>query len=194
MTKIKDYRIKPLQKFYRPYFSPHTDSYEIDYVFGGKINMTNEETGEKEIVNQYYFACININSKYLFMIPLPMGENRKLINTFNAVSRIKDLIEAMNPEATIKHIRGDADSAFGRIVRFEDVENKKFNVNLGPETYRPNIFTSYLKDNNIELFLSPSQYTNKNRVIDRVIRTIRDKIGENPNLIFDLKIVSKVVE
>jgi hypothetical protein len=123
-----------------------------------------------------------------------MGENRKLLNTFNAVSRIKDLIEAMNPEATIRHIRGDADSAFGRIVRFEDVEKKKFNVNLGPEIYRANIFTTYLKDNNIELFLSPSQYTNKNRVVDRVIRTIRDKIGENPNLIFDPKIMAKVVE
>jgi hypothetical protein len=132
MTKIKDYRIKPLQKFYRPYFSPHTDSYEIDYVYGGKMITYNSETGEHKTVNRNYIVCININTKYLFMIPLPMGENKKFINTLTAISQIKAVVESMNPEATIKHIRGDADSAFGKIVGFEDVIKKKFNVNLGP--------------------------------------------------------------
>jgi hypothetical protein len=77
MSKIKDYRLKPLKKFYRPYFSPHTDSYEIDYVYGGKTSAHNEETGILETVEQYYFVCININTKYLFIIPLLMGEKEK---------------------------------------------------------------------------------------------------------------------
>jgi hypothetical protein len=100
----------------------------------------------------------------------------------------------MNPEQTIKHIRGDADSAFGRIVRLDDVKNKKFNINLGPETYRPNVFTTYLKQNNIELYLAHSKFINKNRVVDRVIRTIRDKIGENPELFYKLDVITKAVE
>lgn len=32
----------------------------------------------------------------------------------------------------------------------------------------------YFKDNNIQYFHSPSKFTNKNRIVDRVIRTIRD--------------------
>jgi hypothetical protein len=89
----------------------------------------------------------------------------------------------MNPESIIKYICGDVDIAFGRIVRLEGVTKNKFNIDLRPETYRPNIFTTYLKNNGIQLFLSTSQYTNKNRVVDRVIRIIRDKIGENPKFI-----------
>jgi hypothetical protein len=46
MEKIPDYRIKPLQKLFKPYFSPHTDSYEIDYVFGGNVNVYDIETGK----------------------------------------------------------------------------------------------------------------------------------------------------
>jgi hypothetical protein len=107
---------------------------------------------------------------------------------------IKNEIEKMNPEQTIKHIRGDSDSTFGWIVRFDDVKGKKYNINLGPETYRPNVFTTYLKQNNIELYLSPSKYTNKNRVVYRVIRTIRDKIGENSELFYKPEIVARVVE
>jgi hypothetical protein len=68
--KIPDYRIKPLQKLFRPYFSPHTDSYEIDYVYGGTVNVYDIETGENIQEPQNFFFCININSKYLFVEPL----------------------------------------------------------------------------------------------------------------------------
>jgi hypothetical protein len=74
MEKIPDFRIKPLQKLFRPYFSPHTDSYEIDYVYGGKVNVNDVDTGEDSIEPQNYFFCININSKYLFAKPLRIGE------------------------------------------------------------------------------------------------------------------------
>jgi hypothetical protein len=30
----------------------------------------------------------------------------------------------MNPEQTIKYIRGDADSAFGKIIRFDDTDRR----------------------------------------------------------------------
>jgi hypothetical protein len=36
----------------------------------------------------------------------------------------------------------------------------------------------YLSDNNIIFYMSASKYTNKNRVLDRAIRTIRDLVGE----------------
>jgi hypothetical protein len=34
IERIKDYRLKPLKKFQRPYFSPRTGSCEIDYMEG----------------------------------------------------------------------------------------------------------------------------------------------------------------
>jgi hypothetical protein len=51
-----------------------------------------------------------------------------------------------------------------------------------------------LKENNIQLFLSPSKYTNKNRVVDRVIRTIRDKIGENPEKFYKAEFIQKALK
>jgi hypothetical protein len=193
MEKIPDYRIKPLQKLFRPYFSPYTDSYEIDYVYGGSVKVYDIETGSEILEPQNYFFCININSKYLFVKALQMGEKRRLTFTFSAMQEIKNEIEKMNSEQTIKHIRGDADSAFGKIIRFDDTKNKNFTINLGSESYRPNIFTTYLKQHDIKLYLNPSKYTNKNRVVDRVIRTISDKIGENTELFYK-EIIQKAVE
>jgi hypothetical protein len=88
MTKIRDYKVKPLLKYYRPYFSPHTDSYEIDYVFGGKVMTKDVESGLSKLENRNYFFCININTKYLFVVPLPMGENRRLTYTLLSISQI----------------------------------------------------------------------------------------------------------
>jgi hypothetical protein len=51
MDIIPDYRLKPLQKLFRPYFSPHTDSYEIDYVYGGHVKVYDINTGN-EIIEQ----------------------------------------------------------------------------------------------------------------------------------------------
>jgi hypothetical protein len=51
-----------------------------------------------------------------------------------------------------------------------------------------------LKQYEIELFLSHSKYTNKNCIVDRVIRTIRDKIGENPELFYKPEIIARAVE
>jgi hypothetical protein len=34
MNKIRDYRLKTLKKFYRPYFSPRFNSYEMEYASG----------------------------------------------------------------------------------------------------------------------------------------------------------------
>jgi hypothetical protein len=64
MEKIPDYRIKHLQKLFRPYFSPQSDSYEIDYVYGGNVNVYDIETGQDILEHKNYLFCININSIY----------------------------------------------------------------------------------------------------------------------------------
>jgi hypothetical protein len=123
-----------------------------------------------------------------------MGEKGRLIFTLGIMMEIKNEIEKMNPEQTIKHIRGNADSAFGKIVQEDGVSTNTFNIDLVPMRFRPNVFTTYLKEKKIELYIYPSKYTNKNRVIDCVIRTIRDKISENSELFYKPEVIAQVVE
>jgi hypothetical protein len=52
---------------------------------------------------------------------------------------------------------------------------------------------NYLADHNIKSYSSDSKFTNKNRVVDRVIRTIKDAIGLNAELQLLPSIVNQVV-
>jgi hypothetical protein len=52
----------------------------------------------------------------------------------------------------------------------------------------------YLKINKINHFFSGSPYTNKNRVVDRAIRTIRDGVGLDRELMILLHVVQNVVD
>jgi hypothetical protein len=52
--------------------------------------------------------------------------------------------------------------------------------------YKKNTFLDYLACEGITLYLNSSPFLNKNRVVDRVIRTIRDKIGVRSNLWIDI--------
>ncbi|KAA6371512.1 MAG: hypothetical protein EZS28_032961 [Streblomastix strix] len=63
--QIKDIKVKPLSKLQRPYFSPKLGSWEIDLVFG--INPVTQR-------RQHYLFAININTKYLVVIPLIVDE------------------------------------------------------------------------------------------------------------------------
>jgi hypothetical protein len=59
---IPDYKIKPLKQFFRPYFSPKTNSREMDWISTTIQNwVINPETGEvtpggKQ--TRQYFGCI----------------------------------------------------------------------------------------------------------------------------------------
>jgi hypothetical protein len=54
-------------------------------------------------------------------------------------------------------------------------------------------FLQYLKDHDIKYFFSGSKFTNKNRVIDRAIRTIKDGVGENRELLLLDRYVQQIV-
>jgi hypothetical protein len=72
----------------------------------------------------------------------------------------------------IKSIRGDYDKAF-----------------------ESDVLTNYLNLRNVRYFFTPQVFTNRNRVVDRVIRTIRDmfyNLGPNASL-FDNNLMQKVV-
>jgi hypothetical protein len=55
------------------------------------------------------------------------------------------------------------------------------------------VFQEFLQTHNIKYFFSGSKYTNKNRVVDRVIRTIKDGVGLDRELLLFPSIVQKIV-
>jgi hypothetical protein len=212
--RIKDHKLKPLTRFHRPDFSPYRNSYEMDYVLGS-ADPRNEE--------QWYLGVININTKYLFMVPMELGKTGSLARTEAAIRKIdEEIIRMTNGTGMIHYIRGDGDKAFGTVVKYtteEDfdaggvidkltrrVVNKRatrgrdlnnLDILLGNQLHVQNNFTSWLenahKGEGIELFLDSSPYTNKVRVIDRAIRTIRDMVGENQELLSNPDIMAHVV-
>ncbi|KAA6366995.1 MAG: hypothetical protein EZS28_037479 [Streblomastix strix] len=137
-NKIKDYKLKPLKQFYRPYFSKSLGSWEIDIVFDGK---------------QDYLFCININTKYLVVYEI---QNKTSVEILRCLDQ---LIKQQH----VTNLRSDGESAIGS-----------------------KMVQDFLSAHHISYYMSKSKFTNRNRVVDRVIRTIRDAfIGQdmaNPKL------------
>jgi hypothetical protein len=181
MARIPDDKLAPLEKFQRPYFSPKNDSYEIDWVSSGKTPPF-----------IHYLFCININTRYLFVIPIDYNRSPTLIDTFTCLVKINNVLENK-----IKHIRADGDNTFGVIVTqpepqlISSIKEPKY-VRLGDSIYNGNTLTRYLHANNIELYLFKSPYTNKNRIIDRVVRTIRDMLVSNESFIYNQLVADAV--
>jgi hypothetical protein len=179
--KVPDYQMKPLLRFQRPYFSPRFNSYEMDYVNTGKFF----DDYNKAMVQNYLFV-ININTKYLISIPLPMGAAPSIERTMEALSQV---FVKLLPKK-IDSLRGDGDTAFGRT----DYENT---LNNQPEISKrkQEQFLNFLKRNGVErLYLSASKFTNKNKCVDRVIRTIRDIIGMKTIRLLNPAIIGRVVD
>jgi hypothetical protein len=162
-VKVPDYQLKPLRKFERPYFSPYFDSYEMDYVNTGKFFDNRNRTRV-----QNYLFVININTKYLISIPLPKGAAPSVERTMEALTQV---FQQLSPN-TIESLRGDADTAFGSL------DATTSHLNLQTQRRKHNLFYNFLRENGVKrLYLSSSKFINKNRCVDRVIRTIRDMIG-----------------
>jgi hypothetical protein len=54
-------------------------------------------------------------------------------------------------------------------------------------------FVDFLKVNKINFYMTTSPYTNKNRIVDRVIRTIRDIVGEDESKMMNIQVVQDAV-
>ncbi|KAA6378809.1 MAG: hypothetical protein EZS28_025665 [Streblomastix strix] len=144
-TQIKDIQVKPLSKLQRPYFSPKIGSWEIDIIFG-----TNPLTRRTRL----YLFAININTKYLVVIPMKDKSSEQL----------KIALKKLIKQVYVNNIRGDGETGF-----------------------KANIIKQLCDENNITSYFTSSPYTQHNRIVDSVIRTIRNGFGQdlisfaNPN-------------
>jgi hypothetical protein len=183
-VKIPDYQLKPLKKFYRSYFSPRFNSYEIDYAVASFL-INNER------MFKFYLFVININTKFLFVQPLPENTHPSIHITKILIEDINDHLKSLRPDCKIDNIRGDADTKFAKMIT--EYTNNKI-VLLGEFVYNKNEFIDYLVFENITLYLNKSPFVNKNRVVDRAIRIIRDMLGMNENFWLDSICMMKVIE
>jgi hypothetical protein len=116
----------------------------------------------------YYLLVMNINTKFLIGVPLPPDQYPSIDNTIKAFEIVFDRL-GVN---TIDNLRSDGDVAFMGKEIDNYIENLKNSRRKKQIT-----FIEYLDDNGVnKLYTSKSPFTNKNRCIDRAIRTIRDII------------------
>jgi hypothetical protein len=65
---------------------------------------------------------------------------------------------------------------------------------LGDFVYNSNEFVDYLASENITLYLNKFPFVNKNCIVDRLIRTIRDKLNINEIFWLDSMYMLWIVE
>jgi hypothetical protein len=95
----------------------------------------------------------------------------------------------LGPNLKTNNIRADGDSKFGKMIEDND---RPETVRLGKMIYKRNVFLNYLESKSITLYLNSSPFLNKNRV-DRVIRTVRDKLGVRSILWLDINHIMELV-
>jgi hypothetical protein len=110
---------------------------------------------------------------YLFVINI----NTKYLVVSSSYTKnakhVVDVLKYMKHYFKIEHVKGDYEKAF-----------------VAKETYK------YLKENHINYYFTIFKYTNSNRVVDRVIRTIRDmvdRLGPSASLLNE-NLVQEVVK
>jgi hypothetical protein len=87
--KIEDYKLKPLRNFFRPYFSPNFNSYEMDYA------LSNFSINNKKVY-KYYLILININSKFLFGLPIKNNTTPSIEITKMLIKDVNDYLGSLN--------------------------------------------------------------------------------------------------
>ncbi|KAI5492676.1 integrase core domain containing protein family [Trichomonas vaginalis G3] len=137
LNKPIDPKIQPLkEKFSRPSFAPYPYSYEIDHLEYSKGNVT-------------YLFAININTRYLYCIPVK-GKTKQ--ETRRAIQYLLD-------HERVDNIRIDGDKGFQATMA----------------RYFPQI----------NFYFSSSPYTFHNKIVDAVMRTLRDALGVNGRIYWD---------
>jgi hypothetical protein len=186
---MQDYKLKSLNKYFRPYFSPYTDSYEMDYM---KVTVDDEPTIK-------YLFVININTKYLQVEPV--YNNISILETCRALYKIS---ERLKPH-TINNLRADADTGYGMTRTQSNTDITQYTIHPDPKQLLINYremdqlhresFERFCRSLNIKkLYITKERYLNRNRVVDRAIRTIRDMIGQRIDQFLDEDYIQHIVQ
>ena len=157
----KQDRVK-YDKVERPYFSNERGAWEIDHCF----NMAHP--------GDSWMFCINVNTRYLVVYEI--GKDVK-----NVINSLKDLAK----KHLVKSIRGDGESGYcPKKLRNEVLTPEKLKELLKNSNHHAiaDINESYevpdwAMKNGITIYFNSSPFTLHNKIVDVVIKTIRNAIG-----------------
>lgn len=142
----------------KPYYSPHIGSWEMDHVF----NLIEDDDS--------YLFIININTRFLVVFQCP--ERAK------DVKNCLDSLLKQFPNG-VKSLRGDGSVAYSNVSKPTAIQSVNKHTKLPPKQQQgTNGLLQWYDEHNIKVFFSESAYTNKNRIVDAAIRTIRNAIGK----------------
>ena len=149
----------PYELLHRPYFSHEPGCWEIDHAF----NVLEE--GDK------WLFCINVNTRYLVVYRKPE----------RAYDVWQSLIE-LREEFTVKSIRGDGSTKYcpleyQNLVMTPDMLRREYESGkLRGDNDTDRLMRWYM-NNNITIYFNSSPFTLHNKIVDVVIKTIRNAIG-----------------
>ena len=176
----KNPRKNDTKELHRPSYSVRPNAYQIDIMF------TAENTKAKP---KYYLVMININTRYLMVRHISD-------KTEDSVMRaISDMINTENIK--IDYINGDAERAFiGMQKKLERYWKEKQNgtVNERDYTNRYGDYYSIYDQEPFKMRFEKNDFTFHNKLVDSVIRTIRNAAGLNPNALRDDQIIQRIVK
>ena len=174
-SKLKEYRrtvdanvpyIEPPEQphvqyelLHRPYFSHEPGCWEIDHAF----NVLEE--GDK------WMFAINVNTRYLVVY-------RKPERAYDVWQALKDLRKEFN----IKSIRGDGSTKYcpleyqNRVITPDMLRNEYESGKLRGDNDTDRLMRWYM-NNDITIYFNSSPFTLHNKIVDVVIKTIRNAIG-----------------
>ena len=177
-----DHRINPISKqFYRPYFSPHTNSYEMDMVKASKRNQF-----------LWWMFVTNINTRFLMVVPLEQDEES---NYNNITIALKHIQKTLPPSQKIRFLRSDDAAYFGKMVdETHKSKHRQIKGVLFADTDVAKPFLDFLESEGIRHYTSNSPFVNRTRILDRSVRTIRDMLGQDYTLMLDKNKVYEAVD
>lgn len=151
---------KTLKNLKRPYYSKYPGCWEIDHAF---------HVGEQ---GDEWLFCVNVNTRYLVVYPIP--EQAEAVH-----KSIKDLMSRFK----VTSIRGDGSVSYSNAANLKDsvcsTNNlTRFNPSSPEHKGKPtiNLMKMYQREN-INIYFDGGKFTNHNRMVDVVIKTIRNAIG-----------------
>jgi hypothetical protein len=166
LYKLKDYKLPPLKK---KYSRPYFSPFHGSWEMDFMIVPYDYKDP-----SFIYAPLITDNTRfnYLFIVNI----NTKYLFVFPCFNRKTEVvIDALNKVLSkykINNIRGDDDTAFNIYLK------------------------DWLKKNKIKYYFTPNKYTNRNRIVDRVMRTIRDifdQLGTKANII-NTELMKRIVD
>ena len=148
---------KTLKNLKRPYYSKYPGCWEIDHAF----NVG--EQGDK------WLFCVNVNTRFLVVYPIA-----------EQAEDVQRSIEDLMSQFKVTSIRGDGSVSYSNAGKQKDTicSSKHLDRLDSKRKGNPTInLMKMYKDKKINIYFDGGKFTNHNRMVDVVIKTIRNAIG-----------------